>query len=208
MIGLRFPFLLLMVAGTQGLAAQAGGARPAAGAKSGDSALVLTDAERRARFPRVYDRRERGLGVIMFREEIERVHAADSDELFRRVPRVRALLPGRHVMSETASPCGAPQLFIDTRRTPPLAWESNRHRLELSDFIDLADIEILEVHQSAELVAEPFLRVEMGAAAPENESYPRPIGSAPRRTVVSSMARHEPSCVRVVLLWTDQYQER
>ncbi|MHB1298168.1 MAG: hypothetical protein ACYC0B_06515 [Gemmatimonadaceae bacterium] len=208
MIGLRFPFLMVMVAGTQGISAQAGGARPAAAAKPADSAVVLNDAERRVRFPRVYERRARGLGVIMLREEIARVHAADSDELFRRVPKVRALLPGRNVMSEDASACGAPQLFIDAKRTPPLAWESNRHRLELADFIDLADIEILEVHKSAELVAEPFLRVDMGAAAPENESYPRPIGAAPRRTVVSSMARHEPSCVRVVLLWTNQYQER
>lgn len=211
----RLVFALVLTAGfapvvraqaAQGPPQHAGGARASVAAAD---TTPLTADERRSRFPRVYERRARGLGVILDREQIAAVAAPDVDELFRRVPAVRALIPGRNALEANATPCGRPLLFIDAVRTPPLAWEANRHRADLSDFIDLKEIELLEVHKSAELITEPFLRVEMQAAQEENESYGRPIGSAPpRRTIASPQSRRGTSCVRVVMLWTNQYREQ
>lgn len=168
--------------------------------------VALSEAERRTRFPRALARRARGLGVILLREEVAAAKATDIDELFRTHAAIRALIPGRHVMATDATPCGRPMIYVDGKRTPPGAWEANRHRALLAEFVDLPEIEILEVHRSAELVAEPFLRHDIAVAREENESYPTRLGAAPGRPGFRTLDVVPRSCTRVVLIWTPEYE--
>lgn len=146
---------------------------------------------RRERLPRVDERAKKRLGVVMFAEDIPRYRQQTVDDLLKAAPKFALIL-----MSPPPS-CGNRMVFLDGRRIPPAIFDapSPRRRGDLrprgpddpvdfqpprlSEYVNLEEIEAIEVHRSAHFLGEWFIDAEPGA--------------------------RDRDCRRIVMIWTKRY---
>lgn len=158
----------------------------------------ITVTARRQRYPRVYERMEKGLGVTRFAEDLKKFGAMPVDDVLDFDPRIRTTL-------WSPSSCGGPLVYVDGIRTPPPSFFLIPPFPHLSDFVRLEDIEVIEAFKSPDHLNEDFVLEDPSDPPPKKQSVGALSTGTPPKRSVSSLGG---SCRRVVMIWTKYYRAR
>lgn len=152
-------------------------------------------AERRKRLARVYERQDKGLGVVQFAEDLAPYRGMTADDilLFNGKLSAKLVAPKR---------CGRRVVYVDGYRTPPASWEKTHPPPSLSDFVRIDDIVAIEVHTSADHLQERFLYDDPDAFAAEDRRFGA-VGFG--RTMNPGAVPLSSTCRRIVMIWTRFY---
>lgn len=148
-------------------------------------------SETRLRLPRVFERKEKHLGHVLFAEDLPQYQVMNVSDLLQRVPRFYELL------TATRS-CRGATVFVDGLHLPP---ES-----ELDEYVRPEEVAAIEVHSSADFIHEDFLTFppDPPTPAPTKMLGPIRLGTPPPRVFQNLSG----TCRRIVMVWTWWYRSR
>ena len=146
-------------------------------------------SRRRALLADVYARESKGLGAVLYSEDIPQYQQSNVADLLRFAPELAAELAG------VKSCTGRVAYFVDGRPLPR-GWK-------IDGYVRLEEIEAIETHSSADFLKDS--RLAQGYI-PASERASLEFGALRLGTPESPLGLLTGTCTRIVLVWTKHYR--
>lgn len=150
---------------------------------------VVRVSRRRALLPEVYERESKGLGAVLYSEDIPQYRQNSVTDLLRFAPKLAAQLAG-------VKSCTGRIAYLVDGRPLPRGWK-------IDGYVRLEEIEAIETHSSADFLKESRLVQEY---IPTSERISQGFGALRFGTPGSPLGLLTGTCTRVVLVWTKHYR--